>query len=101
MADPRDNAGRKPSLIRNLEGFFRGIAEGLEDDGLEADGIDQSRPQEVPAGTPADSDESGFRRGEAREVGRRVQEARKGDFVLRRTTIDEVIFSPEVQNPSS
>lgn len=90
MPDPRDNAGRKPSLMRNLEGFFRGIAEGLEDDG-----IDQSRPQEVPAGT----EESGFRRGEVREVGRRVQEARRGDFVLRRTTIDEVIYSPEVQNP--
>ncbi|MFM7260077.1 MAG: hypothetical protein ACKO3W_05675 [bacterium] len=96
MADPRDNAGRKPSLMRNLEGFFRGIADGLEEDGAE-----QNPPQEVPAGTSADTDAGGFRRGEVREVGRRVQEARRGDFLLRRTTIDEVIHSPEVQNPET
>ncbi|MFM7051621.1 MAG: hypothetical protein ACKOYN_05750 [Planctomycetota bacterium] len=83
MADARDNAGREPSLMRNLEGFFRGIAEGLEDDG--------NPPQEVPA----DAQKGAFGRGEAREVARNVQEARKGDYILRRTTIDEVIFDPQ------
>jgi hypothetical protein len=82
MADARDNAGRTPSLLRNLEGFFRGIAEGLEDD---------ERP--APDGP--------WRPGETREVARDVQEARRGDFLLRRTTIDEVIFDPAPQSAES
>jgi hypothetical protein len=89
MPEPRDNAGREPSLLRNLEGFFRGIADGLEDEG--------NPPREVPA----DAQQGAFGRGEAREVARNVQEARRGDFILRRTTIDEVIYSPEVQNPET
>lgn len=67
---------REPSLLDNLEGFFRGIAEGLGDD----------KPPVPPAENPTD--------GNSREVGRRVQEVRRGDYVFRRTTIDQVIFDP-------
>ncbi|MEY5031098.1 MAG: hypothetical protein RL354_129 [Planctomycetota bacterium] len=71
MPDPRE-----PSILENLEGFFRGIREGLDDD-------KQPAP---PAQGPTD--------GKSREVGRKVQEVRRGDYVFRRTTIDEVIFDP-------
>jgi len=74
MAD--EGTGGEPSLMRNLEAFFRNIAEELEDD---------TRPV-PPAENPTD--------GKSREVGRRVQEVRRGDYVYRRTTIDEVIFDP-------
>jgi hypothetical protein len=74
---PDDRTGGKPSLMRNLEAFFRNIADELEDD---------TRPV-APAEAPTD--------GKSREVGRRVQEVRRGDYVFRRTTIDEVIFDPE------
>ena len=63
-------------MLDNIEGFFRGIVEGLEND----------RPPVPPAENPTD--------GKSREVGRRVQEVRRGDYVYRRTTIDEVIFDP-------
>jgi hypothetical protein len=66
----------KPSLLDNLEGFFRGIVEGL----------DEPRPLEPPAEEPTG--------GASREVGRKVQEVRRGDYILRRTTIDEVIYEP-------
>lgn len=71
MPDPRE-----PSILENLEGFFRGIREGLEED----------KPPVPPAENPTD--------GKSREVGRKVQEVRRGDYVYRRTTIDEVIFDP-------
>jgi len=71
MPEPRER-----SLLENLEGFFRGIREGLGDDG----------PPVPPAENPTD--------GASREVGRKVQEVRRGDYVYRRTTIDEVIFDP-------
>ena len=67
---------REPSLLDNLEGFLRGIREGLEDD----------KPPVPPAQNPTD--------GRSREVGRKVQEVRRGDYVFRRTTIDEVVFDP-------
>ena len=67
---------REPSLLDNLEGFLRGIREGLEDD----------KPPVPPAQNPTD--------GRSREVGRTVQEVRRGDYVFRRTTIDEVVFDP-------
>ena len=67
---------REPSLLDNLEGFLRGIREGLEDD----------KPPVPPAQNPTD--------GRSREVGRKVQEVRRGDYVFRRTTIDEVVYDP-------
>ena len=67
---------REPSLLDNLEGFLRGIREGSEDD----------KPPVPPAQNPTD--------GRSREVGRKVQEVRRGDYVFRRTTIDEVVFDP-------
>ncbi|MFZ4749311.1 MAG: hypothetical protein ACOYMM_02260 [Phycisphaerales bacterium] len=67
---------REPSMLENLEGFFRGIREGLE----------QDTPPVPPAEQPTD--------GKSREVGRRIQEVRRGDYVFRRTTIDEVVFDP-------
>jgi hypothetical protein len=67
---------REPSLLENIEGFFRGIVDGLE----------EPKPPVPPAEEPTD--------GKSREVGRKVQEVRRGDYVYRRTTIDEVIFDP-------
>jgi hypothetical protein len=79
MPAPGEQGGkpsRAPSLLDNLEGFLRGIREGLEED----------RPPAPPAEDPTD--------GKSREVGRRVQEVRRGDYVFRRTTIDEVVYDP-------
>ena len=79
MPGPGEQGGkpaREPSLLDNIEGFFRGIAEGLEDD----------KPPVPPAENPTD--------GRSREVGRKVQEVRRGDYVFRRTTIDEIVFDP-------
>ena len=72
----RDEQPGKPSLLDNIEGFFRGIVEGL----------DEPKPPEPPAEEPTG--------GVSREVGRKVQEVRRGDYILRRTTIDEVIYEP-------
>ncbi len=83
MAVPRSNGGRndEPSLMQNLEGFFRGIVEGL----------DEEKQPEPPAQEPTDA--------QSREVGRKVQEVRRGNYIYRRTTIDEVIFDPISQDP--
>lgn len=75
MPAPDEQRG-KPSLLDNIEGFFRGIVEGL----------DEPKPLESPAEEPTG--------GVTREVGRKVQEVRRGDYILRRTTIDEVIYEP-------
>ncbi|MGA1224300.1 MAG: hypothetical protein ACO31E_07020 [Phycisphaerales bacterium] len=79
MTLPRDHGGDRraePSLLENLEGFLRGIVEGLDED----------KPPVPPGANPTD--------GASREVGRRVQEVRRGDYVYRRTTIDEVVYDP-------
>ena len=83
MAVPRSNGGRndEPSLMQNLEGFFRGIVEGL----------DEEKQPDPPAQEPTDA--------QSREVGRKVQEVRRGNYIYRRTTIDEVIFDPLSQDP--
>lgn len=75
MPAPEEQRGN-PSLLDNIEGFFRGIVEGL----------DHPKPLDQPAEEPAG--------GVSREVGRTVQEVRRGDYILRRTTIDEVIHDP-------
>ena len=75
MPAPQEQRG-KPSLLDNIEGFFRGVVEGL----------DETKPAEAPAEAQA---------GRAtREVGRTVEEVRKGDYIFRRTTIDEVTYEP-------
>ena len=72
----RDDQRGKPSLLDNIEGFFRGVVEGL----------DETKPSGAPTEGQA---------GRAtREVGRTVEEVRKGDYVFRRTTIDEVTYEP-------
>ena len=75
MPAPEEQRGN-PSLLDNIEGFFRGIVEGL----------DHPKPLDQPAEEPTG--------GVSREVGRTVQEVRRGDYILRRTTIDEVIYAP-------
>jgi hypothetical protein len=79
MPGPSEQRG-KPSLLDNIEGFFRGIVEGLDD----------PKPPVPPAENPTD--------GASREVGRTVQEVRRGEYIFRRTTIDEVIFDPSDQS---
>ncbi len=82
MSDPRDGdrGGQRrkepPSLLRNMEGFFRNLANELEEE----------KGPVVPAEEPTDA--------QSREVGRKVQEVRRGEYLYRRTIIDEVIFDP-------
>ena len=71
--------------MQNLGGFFRGIAEGFEDD-------------EPPVPPAAQTDNGPTTDERTREVGRKVQEVRRGDYIYRRTTIDEVIFDPAPPN---
>jgi hypothetical protein len=75
MAGPTEQRG-KPSLLDNIEGFFRAVVEGL----------DETKPSEAP--TEAEAAQA------TREVGRTVEEVRKGDYIFRRTTIDEVTYEP-------
>ena len=74
--------GRKPDpgLMRNLGAFFGHIAKAIREDVT----AEPARPAEpVPDGDAPRI-----------EVRRDIQEARHGDYRLRRTTIDEVLFDP-------
>jgi hypothetical protein len=87
----------EPSLMRNLGAFFGHIVQAIKED-----------PTEPASTTPAST---GARASEAAateqsehnasdasntlEVRREIQEARHGPYLLRRTTIDEVIRTPE------
>jgi hypothetical protein len=74
--------GRKPDpgLMRNLGAFFGHIAKAIRDD------VPAEPTRPAPEATEGDAPRI--------EVRRDIQEARHGDYRLRRTTIDEVLFDP-------
>ena len=97
----------EPSLMRNLGAFFGHIVQAIKEDPTEPA---STRPASTgPASTGPAS--TGARASEAAateqsehnasdpsntlEVRREIQEARHGPYLLRRTTIDEVIRTPE------
>ncbi len=67
------------SLFRNLGQFFGHVVHAIKHDPTEPS---------APATAPT-------------EVNREVQEARQGEFILRRTTIDEVLRAPHVPQDDS
>jgi len=83
----------EPSLMRNLGAFFGHIVQAIKED--------PTAPSSQAASAEANG-ESGEGReqhapkpDDALEVRREIQEARHGPYILRRTTIDEVIRPPE------
>ncbi len=66
------------SLLRNLGQFFGHVVHAIKHD--------PTAPTTAKAAEPAV---------EVREVNREVQIARQGEFILRRTTIDEVLLDKQ------
>ncbi len=95
--------GRKqpdPSLMRNLGLFFKHIADAIHED-VDAKPTDASDAAGAKDGATEDAtDDATDDATNARrlEVHRDVQEARRGDYRLRRTTVDEVFFEPRDSN---
>ncbi len=91
-----------PSLMRNLGMFFKHIADAIHED-VDAKPTDASDSKSTDA--RADSTDARANEGakdQSRlEVHRDVQEARRGDYRLRRTTVDEVFFEPRDQSGDS
>ena len=98
-----------PSLMRNLGMFFKHIADAIHED-VDAKPTDASDSKSTDAragstdaracSTDARADE-GAKDQSRLEVHRDVQEARRGDYRLRRTTVDEVFFEPRDQSGDS
>jgi hypothetical protein len=92
----------EPSLMRNLGAFFGHIVQAIKEDPTEPA---STRPASTrPASTgeraseAAATEQSEHNASDASntlEVRREIQEARHGPYLLRRTTIDEVIRTPE------
>ena len=76
----------EPGLMRNLGEFFGHIAKAIRED----PDAPPPPPTDAAAGD-AGSESDPLRR----EVRREVHEARQGEFLLRRTMIDEVIHDPD------
>jgi hypothetical protein len=92
----------EPSLMRNLGAFFGHIVQAIKEDPTEPDQAKPASPK--PASVGAHSTEAGAAEksehnasdaSNTLEVRREIQEARHGPYLLRRTTIDEVIRTPE------
>ena len=86
----------EPSLMHNIGAFFGHIVQAIR----ENPDADPAPAKPMGGEDGASGDEGGSEgRGEAKadalEVRREVQEARHGEYLLRRTTIDEVIRAPE------
>ncbi|MSR41143.1 MAG: hypothetical protein EXS10_04490 [Phycisphaerales bacterium] len=71
------------SLLRNIGQFFGHVVDAIKHDPTE------------PVQTPPSN---GTEPEAAREVNREVQVARQGEYILRRTTIDEVLRAPQEPN---
>lgn len=84
-----------PSLMRNLGMFFKHIADAIHED------VD-AKPTDASDSKSTDARETEGAKDQSRlEVHRDVQEARRGDYRLRRTTVDEVFFEPRDQSGDS
>jgi hypothetical protein len=87
-----------PSLMRNLGMFFKHIADAIHED-VDAKPTDASDSKSTDA--RAGRADEGAKDQSRLEVHRDVQEARRGDYRLRRTTVDEVFFEPRDQSGDS
>jgi len=87
----------EPSLMRNLGAFFGHIVQAIKEDPTEPA---STRPASTgarasEAAAAEQSEHSASDASNTLEVRREIQEARHGPYLLRRTTIDEVIRTPE------
>jgi hypothetical protein len=95
----------EPSLMRNLGAFFGHIVHAIKEDPSndrnETAAASASREARAAQTSGSAERETHAATGEsdmpidALEVRREIQEARHGPYILRRTTIDEVIRPPE------
>jgi hypothetical protein len=101
MGQGRDRP--EPSLMHNIGAFFGHIVQAIKEDpaaeatrGGTQDGAPQAHAQEHAQADPQAG--PGAEQGSL-EVRREVQEVRHGEYLLRRTTIDEVVRLPEADRP--
>jgi hypothetical protein len=87
----------EPSLLRNLGAFFGHIVQAIKEDPTEpvspTPDSAKSRSNETVGAETSENNASDT--SNTLEVRREIQEARHGPYLLRRTTIDEVIRTPE------
>jgi hypothetical protein len=101
MGEGRDRP--EPSLIYNIGAFFGHIVQAIKEDPTADGGVrDTAEPnaaatsEATPDATPETGPDTDR---DILEVRREVQEARHGEYLLRRTTIDEVVRLPEGEEP--
>jgi hypothetical protein len=82
----------EPSLMRNLGAFFGHIVQAIKEDPTEPASTGERASE---AAATEQSEHNASDASNTLEVRREIQEARHGPYLLRRTTIDEVIRTPE------
>lgn len=87
----------EPSLMRNLGAFFGHIVQAIKEDPTEPASTTRASTgaRASEAAATEQSEHSASDASNTLEVRREIQEARHGPYLLRRTTIDEVIRTPE------
>jgi hypothetical protein len=87
----------EPSLMRNLGAFFGHIVQAIKEDPTEPASITPASTgaRASEAAATEQSEHNASDASNTLEVRREIQEARHGPYLLRRTTIDEVIRTPE------
>jgi hypothetical protein len=85
----------EPSLLRNLGAFFGHIVQAIKEDPTAPVSSEARATGSEQAGTEEQSEHNTSDTSNTLEVRREIQEARHGPYLLRRTTIDEVIRTPE------
>lgn len=87
----------EPSLMRNLGAFFGHIVQAIKEDPTEPASTTRASTgaRASEAAAAEQSEHSASDASNTLEVRREIQEARHGPYLLRRTTIDEVIRTPE------
>jgi len=87
----------EPSLMRNLGAFFGHIVQAIKEDPTEPASVtpDSTGARASEAAATEQSEHTASDASNTLEVRREIQEARHGPYLLRRTTIDEVIRTPE------
>jgi hypothetical protein len=87
----------EPSLMRNLGAFFGHIVQAIKEDPTEPASTTRASTgaRASEAAATEQSEHNASDASNTLEVRREIQEARHGPYLLRRTTIDEVIRTPE------
>lgn len=87
----------EPSLMRNLGAFFGHIVQAIKEDPTEPASTTRASTgaRASEAAATEQSEHTASDASNTLEVRREIQEARHGPYLLRRTTIDEVIRTPE------